>query len=166
MHNVFKEQVKGKNKLTPRLLGVTKDGILRLDEKTKEIIETWPLESVNRWAATQNIFTIDVGECSKGFYSVQTTEGDKISDVVEKYVVSMNERNVGEEENNANQEYIEFAIDDEGHKENAHENVPSLLDDQKKQVCLILPYTAIYLKIQLYYRTFMISNIFFRKYAR
>ena len=135
MHNVFKEQVKGKNKLAPRLLGVTKDGILRLDEKTKEIIETWPLESVNRWAATQNIFTIDVGECSKGFYSVQTTEGDKISNVVEKYVVSMNERKAGEEEKNINQDYDEFAIDYEGPKESQWENVSSLPDDQKKQVC-------------------------------
>ena len=135
LHNLFKEKVKGKNKLAPRLLGVTKDGILRLDERTKEIIETWPLESVNRWAATQNIFTIDVGECSKGFYSVQTTEGDKISNVVEKYVVSMNERKAGEEEKNINQDYDEFAIDYEGPKESQWENVSSLPDDQKKQVC-------------------------------
>ena len=133
-NDFFKEQVKGKNKLTPRLLGVTKDGILRLDEKTKEIIETWPLESVNRWAATQNIFTIDAGEYSKGFYSVQTTEGDKISNVVEKYVVSMNERKASEEENDVKQDYDEFAIDDEEPKEDVSENVSSFLDDQKKQV--------------------------------
>ena len=28
--------MKGKNRLVPRLLGVTKDSVLRLDEKTKE----------------------------------------------------------------------------------------------------------------------------------
>ena len=117
---------------------MTKDEILRLDEKTKEIIEKWPLKSVNRWAATQNIFTIDVGECSKGFYSVQTTEGDKISNVVEKYVVSMNERKAGEEEINVDQDYDEFAIDDEEPKENVQDNVSSCLNDQKKQVCLVL----------------------------
>ena len=29
--------MKGKNKLVPRLLGVTKESILRVDEKTKEV---------------------------------------------------------------------------------------------------------------------------------
>ena len=29
--------MKGKNKLVPRLLGITKESILRLDEKTKEV---------------------------------------------------------------------------------------------------------------------------------
>ena len=67
-------------------MGITKDGILRLDERTKEIMQTWPLESVKRWAATQNIFTIDFGDYSQGFYSVQTTEGDKISSMVASYI--------------------------------------------------------------------------------
>ena len=29
--------MKGKNKLTPRLLGITKDSVVRVDEKTKEV---------------------------------------------------------------------------------------------------------------------------------
>ena len=29
--------MRGKNKLVPRLLGVTKESILRVDEKTKEV---------------------------------------------------------------------------------------------------------------------------------
>ena len=29
--------MKGKNKLVPRLLGITKESVLRLDEKTKEV---------------------------------------------------------------------------------------------------------------------------------
>lgn len=33
----FQEKMKGKNKLVPRLLGVTKESILRVDEKTKEV---------------------------------------------------------------------------------------------------------------------------------
>ena len=71
---------------------MTKYGILRLDEKTKEIIETWPLSSVNRWAATRNIFTLDAGNYSKGFYSVQTSEAEKISNIVEKYIASRKKR--------------------------------------------------------------------------
>lgn len=33
----WQEKMKGKNKLVPRLLGVTKESILRVDEKTKEV---------------------------------------------------------------------------------------------------------------------------------
>ena len=50
--------MKGKNRLVPRLLGVTKDSVLRLDEKTKEILKTWPLTTVRRWAASPNVFTL------------------------------------------------------------------------------------------------------------
>lgn len=31
--------MKGKNKLVPRLLGVTKDSVMRVDEKTKEVLQ-------------------------------------------------------------------------------------------------------------------------------
>ena len=52
------EKLKGRNKLVPRLLGVTKEAVLRLDEKTKEILKEWPLTTVRRWAASPNTFTL------------------------------------------------------------------------------------------------------------
>ena len=58
----MQEKQKGRNKLVPRLLGVTKDSVLRLDEKTKEILKTWPLTTVRRWAASPNVFTLDFGD--------------------------------------------------------------------------------------------------------
>ena len=78
--------MKGKKKLEPRLLGITKDGILRLDENTKETIHMWPLEEVKNWHATQNIFIIDFGDSSQGYYTVQTPDGDKISEIVSDYI--------------------------------------------------------------------------------
>ena len=80
------EEVKGKNKLEPRLIGVTKDAILRLDEKTKEILKTWPLAHIKRWASNQNVFTIDFGEYEDGLYSVQTPEGNKIAEMIAGYI--------------------------------------------------------------------------------
>ncbi|UYV64796.1 TLN1 [Cordylochernes scorpioides] len=62
---LVKEKMKGKNKLVPRLLGVTKDSILRLNEKTKEILKTWPLTTVKRWAASPNSFTLNVSRISE-----------------------------------------------------------------------------------------------------
>lgn len=34
---LVKEKVKGKNKLVPRLLGITRESIMRVDERTKEV---------------------------------------------------------------------------------------------------------------------------------
>ena len=60
-------------------------------------MQTWPLEQVKRWAATQNIFTIDFGDYSEGFYSVQTPDGDKISEIVAGYIdlIAKNKKNFG-----------------------------------------------------------------------
>ena len=82
----FQEKMKGKNKLAPRLLGVTKDSVLRLDERTKEILKVWPLTTVRRWAASPNTFTLDFGDYSDQYYSVQTTEGEQISQLIAGYI--------------------------------------------------------------------------------
>ncbi|XP_053983422.1 talin-1 isoform X3 [Hylaeus volcanicus] len=83
---LVKEKMKGKNKLVPRLLGVTKDSVLRLDEKTKEILKTWPLTTVRRWGASPNTFTLDFGDYSDHYYSVQTTEAEQILQLISGYI--------------------------------------------------------------------------------
>ncbi|GLV39682.1 rhea [Carabus blaptoides fortunei] len=83
---LVKEKMKGKNKLVPRLLGVTKDSVLRLDEKTKEILKTWPLTTVRRWGASPNTFTLDFGDYSDQYYSVQTTEAEQIQQIIAGYI--------------------------------------------------------------------------------
>ena len=54
--------------------------MFRLDEKTKQIIKTWPLTTVRRWAAAPNVFTLDFGDYQDQYYSVQTTEGKDYQD--------------------------------------------------------------------------------------
>ncbi|XP_025831317.1 talin-2 isoform X1 [Agrilus planipennis] len=83
---LVKEKMKGKNKLVPRLLGITKDSVLRLDEKTKEILKTWPLTTVRRWGASPNTFTLDFGDYSDQYYSVQTTEAEQIQQIIAGYI--------------------------------------------------------------------------------
>jgi len=66
--------MKGKNRLVPRLLGVTKDSVLRLDENSKQILKTWPLTTVRRWAASPNVFTLDFGDyqaCQTSFFPIK-----------------------------------------------------------------------------------------------
>ena len=80
------ERQANKRKLIPRLLGVTKDSVLRLDERTKEILKTWPLTTVRRWVASPNVFTLDFGDYQDQYYSVQTTEGEHIHQLIAGYI--------------------------------------------------------------------------------
>lgn len=83
---LVKEKMKGKNKLVPRLLGITKESVMRLDEHTKEIIKVWPLTTVKRWAASPNSFTLDFGDYSDSYYSVKTQEGEQIAQLIAGYI--------------------------------------------------------------------------------
>lgn len=83
---LVKEEMKGKNKLVPRILGVTKDSVLRLDERSKEILQNWPLTSVRRWGASPHTFTLDFGDYSDRYYSVQTTEAEQILQLISGYI--------------------------------------------------------------------------------
>nr|XP_032800405.1 talin-2-like isoform X4 [Petromyzon marinus] len=83
---LVKEKMKSKNKLVPRLLGVTKESVLRVDERTKEVMQEWPLTTVKRWAASPKSFTLDFGDYQVGYYSVQTTEGEQISQLIAGYI--------------------------------------------------------------------------------
>jgi talin len=83
---LVKEKMKGRNRLVPRLLGITRESVLRVDENTKEVLKTWPVTTVRRWAASPNSFTLDFGDYSESFYSVQTTEGEAISQLIAMYI--------------------------------------------------------------------------------
>ena len=41
------EKVKGKNKLEPRLLGITKESVVRVDNKTKEVRDSIHVRASN-----------------------------------------------------------------------------------------------------------------------
>uniref|UniRef100_A0A8D3AHD5 Talin-1 n=1 Tax=Scophthalmus maximus TaxID=52904 RepID=A0A8D3AHD5_SCOMX len=83
---LVKEKMKGKNKLVPRLLGITKECTMRVDEKTKEVIQEWSLTNIKRWAASPKSFTLDFGDYQDGYYSVQTTEGEQIAQLIAGYI--------------------------------------------------------------------------------
>ncbi|XP_057190144.1 talin-2a [Triplophysa rosa] len=83
---LVKEKMKSKNKLVPRLLGITKESVMRVDEKTKDVVQEWPLTTVKRWAASPKSFTLDFGEYQESYYSLQTTEGEQISQLIAGYI--------------------------------------------------------------------------------
>jgi talin len=84
---LVKEKMKGKNKLVARLLGVSKESIIRVDEKTKEFVHVYALECVKKWAASPNTFTLDFGDHFKeSLYTMQTTEGENIARLIAGYI--------------------------------------------------------------------------------
>jgi len=83
---VVKEKADGRNRLIPRLLGISKYGIFRMNPKTKEIIETFPLTSIKRWSSTPNILILDFGGYADEYYSVKTSKGEQICQLIAGYI--------------------------------------------------------------------------------
>ncbi|KAI9188228.1 hypothetical protein H9P43_002619 [Blastocladiella emersonii ATCC 22665] len=83
---LVKEKDAKRGKMVARLIGITKDSILRCDAESKEVLQTWPLTSLRRWAASPSAFTMDFGDYQDAFYSVQTTQGEQMSQLIAGYI--------------------------------------------------------------------------------
>ena len=55
---LVKDRLRGRTKNTPCLLGVGRSSIMRLDVKTKNIVTTWPLSTVQRWIFHKDSFSL------------------------------------------------------------------------------------------------------------
>ena len=62
--------VPGKREKQPELVGVAKAEVLRMDYKTRAIKERWPYMMIRRWAATNDMFTLDFGHKRDTYYNV------------------------------------------------------------------------------------------------
>lgn len=45
-------------KLMPMLLGVSKTGVMRVDPKTKEVLDSWDYRIIRNWAYTPKTFLL------------------------------------------------------------------------------------------------------------
>ncbi|KAJ3195929.1 Talin-1 [Irineochytrium annulatum] len=81
-----KEKHPKKNKMVDILLGVTKQSVVRVDIDTKDIMKEWKLTQLKRWAPNANSFTMDFGSYEESYYTVQTTEGEQISQQIGGYI--------------------------------------------------------------------------------
>ena len=64
---------------------------MRVNAENKEILETFPLTTVKRWAKTDKIFVVDFGENHKNL-SVETADGKKMSDLLDHYVKKLEKK--------------------------------------------------------------------------
>lgn len=82
---LVREQAEKKVKIVPCLLGISKNGVIRVDAKTKNIMTSWPLSSIKRWGVSHEFFILDFGDIRKK-YVVQTTEADTLLDLINGYI--------------------------------------------------------------------------------
>ena len=52
------EKIHGRNKFRPVLVGISREGVLRLDKKTKAVLKVWPLTTVRSYVATPSSFSL------------------------------------------------------------------------------------------------------------
>lgn len=83
---LVKEKHGKKEKMVPLLLGVTKEFILRYNPETREQLQSWPLISVKRWMNSSDSLSLDFGDHSQELFSVQTTRGQEISQLIQGYI--------------------------------------------------------------------------------
>ena len=90
----FQEQQKGRQKMVPLLMGVSKDKILRLDTSTKKPKEELELRKVLNYACTDKILKVNFRDKA---FTVQTSEGQKIQDLIEGYTLQLREKQKAEQ---------------------------------------------------------------------
>jgi talin len=56
------------------------------------VLAEWKLAQLRRWAASPNSFTLDFGDYAEAYYSVQTTEGEQISQLIAGRLLSFKKR--------------------------------------------------------------------------
>ena len=55
---LVREKAEEKSKLVPCLLGISKNGIIIVDVKTRNVLTSWPLSYIKRWAFGSEIFVL------------------------------------------------------------------------------------------------------------
>ena len=81
--------------MVPLLMGISKDSILRLDFDTKLPKETFHLKDVTKHAASDQILKV---QFERNSFTVKTTEGKKISNLIEGYLERMQEEMIKDNE--------------------------------------------------------------------
>ncbi|KAL5475501.1 hypothetical protein EMCRGX_G025323 [Ephydatia muelleri] len=83
---LVREKAEEKSKLVPCLLGISKNGIIKVDHvKTRNVLTSWPLSYIKRWAFGSDVFILDFGDHRKK-YVVQTDEPDLLVDLIGGYI--------------------------------------------------------------------------------
>jgi hypothetical protein len=73
-------------KLKPIILGVGPQGIMRVDPKTKEVVDTWDFQVLRNWAYSRKTFVLAFTDKN---YPVESNQAKWISMVVDFFVDSI-----------------------------------------------------------------------------
>lgn len=74
------------NKLTPILIGINHDGVVRVDPKTKEILDMWPYQVIQNWGFGSKTLMLHFADSS---YPVKTNQGNWMTELINFNVESI-----------------------------------------------------------------------------
>ena len=77
---------KKKPKFIALIIGITRESIVIMDPETKDIKRTFPINHLRRWAPGVRTFTLDFGEWDDDYLTVNTLEGEAISQLIAGYI--------------------------------------------------------------------------------
>eukprot|EP00727_Mastigamoeba_balamuthi_P000217 m51a1_g10192 hypothetical protein (1719) ;mRNA; r:16827-23324 len=82
----FSLKIKKGRELKEELLGISRDTIVRMDGETKDVIKTYALKHVKRFASTESSVTIDFGDYEDEYYNGLTKQGREIASLISGYI--------------------------------------------------------------------------------
>lgn len=75
-----------RDKTGPQLMGVTRDAVVSIDPVTKQVIKSYPLKHIRRWAAGNGSFTLDFGTYESNYVTVATKQGEEMSELLSGHI--------------------------------------------------------------------------------
>jgi len=81
-----KQQTRNAKKQRKVRLGITREGLLLVDEETGDSIKDYKLTQLRRWAAAPTILTLDFGDHEEDYMTLQTEKAEEISKLVGGYI--------------------------------------------------------------------------------
>eukprot|EP01125_Pyxidicula_operculata_P006605 TRINITY_DN227_c1_g1_i1.p1 TRINITY_DN227_c1_g1~~TRINITY_DN227_c1_g1_i1.p1 ORF type:complete len:2471 (-),score=884.91 TRINITY_DN227_c1_g1_i1:132-7544(-) len=81
-----KEKPRGKKKGARVFIGVTREKICKVDPETMQTVKEWTIEQMRRWSFAHGSFTLDFGDYEDDYITVETDEGEALSQLIAGYI--------------------------------------------------------------------------------
>ncbi|KYR00680.1 filopodin [Tieghemostelium lacteum] len=82
----FDVKIRDRKKLVDHILGVTREQLILMLTETKEVLKSYPLKHIRRWAATEKSFTLDFGDHETEYLILHTMNPESISQLISGYI--------------------------------------------------------------------------------
>lgn len=79
-------RVKGKKKMVPILIGITREKIMKVEPGSIRIIKEWTWQQMRRWSSIKNTFVLDFGDYEEDYLNLVTDDADSMASLIGGYI--------------------------------------------------------------------------------